>query len=272
MQKISWLTLLVMLIAFSRPLYSCELTFAVSSEFPPYHILNPDSTWGGLSVELFRLLADEANCQVKVIDVPWVRTLELLRKGKIDAVSNYSLNAQRQKYSYFIGPHAIERIVIIVNNKLAHLLQSKEDLKNFPGLIGKTQGTYYGDELENLVRDSELKTKLVNITSNANRVGMISKGRVDAILEEETVAQYFYKVGVFDEQVLVQKLSFSENPIYFGFSRQSLTEQRIQQLRSAWLQVIRSEKFTALYEKYGSSYQTVSDTMQKFAEAAEKTP
>jgi polar amino acid transport system substrate-binding protein len=272
MQKLSWQMVLVMLIVLSRPAYSCELTFAVSSEFPPYHILQPDHTWGGLSVELFRLLAEEANCQVKVIDVPWVRTLELLRKGKIDAVSNYSFNEQRQQYSYFIGPHAIERIVLIVHNKFAHLLQNNEDLKNFPGLIGKTQGTYYGDELETLVHGNELKTNLVNITSNANRVGMIAKGRVDAILEEETVAQYFYKIGIFDEQILVQKLSFSENPIYFGFSRQSLSEERIQQLRSAWLRVKQNNKFTAVYEKYGSSYQTVSETMQKFAQENQKTP
>ncbi|NCP66366.1 MAG: transporter substrate-binding domain-containing protein [Paraglaciecola sp.] len=99
MQRLGWQMVLVMLIVLSRPLHSCELTFAVSSEFPPYHILQADHRWGGLSVELFRLLAEEANCQVKVIDVPWVRTLELLRKGKIDAVSNYSLNAQRQQYS-----------------------------------------------------------------------------------------------------------------------------------------------------------------------------
>ena len=162
--------------------------------------------------------------------------------------------------------------MLIVHNKFAHLLQNNEDLKNFPGLIGKTQGTYYGDGLENLVRDSELKTKLVNITSNANRVGMIAKGRVDAILEEETVARYFYKVGVFDEQILVQKLSFSENPIYFGFSRQSVSEERFQQLQAAWQRLMQNKKFTALYEKYGSSYQTVSDTMQKFAQENQNTP
>jgi ABC-type amino acid transport substrate-binding protein len=113
---------------------------------------------------------------------------------EVDARSNISVSDERQQFAYFVGPQHMEKIVAIVDKKLSAHLNKPIDLINFSGTIGKTQGTNYGKELENIIASPEVQNNLLNITSNANRVVMLD-GRFDAILEEESAAKHLYDIG-----------------------------------------------------------------------------
>lgn len=145
-------------------------------------------------MDLFRLLAKQVGCSVEIIDIPWERALGLLASGEVDARSNISVSDERQQFAYFVGPQHMEKIVAIVDKKLSAHLNKPIDLINFSGTIGKTQGTNYGKELENIIASPEVQNNLLNITSNANRVVMLD-GRFDAILEEESAAKHLYDIG-----------------------------------------------------------------------------
>jgi polar amino acid transport system substrate-binding protein len=222
----------------------------VSNEFPPHEILGKDNKWQGVAIDVFRLLAIKSKCQVKIVNVPWDRTVDSLSRGKIDALSMFTFSEERAKFSYFIGPHYKEAIVLVVSKVLHESIEQPQDLMTFQGLIGKTQGSYYGEELNGLLKSKEVASRLVNIVSNQRSIEMLKMGRLDAVIEELSVVNYLFNTGVLDKNEYMVKLKFSLNPVYFGFSKKSVTPDRLKTLQTSWLELRDSEQVRQIYQKY----------------------
>lgn len=240
----------MLLCCISRFTVACELIYAVSNEFPPHEILGSDNKWHGVSIDLFQLLVARTECQVKIVNVPWDRTVDSLSRGKIDALSMFTFSDKRAEFSYFIGPHYKEVIVFIVRKNLQHTVEKPEDLTTFRGLIGKTQGSYYGEELEGLLSNKEVSGKLVNIIASQRSIDMLKLGRLDAVIEELSVANYLFRTGVLDSNEYVVKLKFSLNPVYFGFSKKSIAPEMLKVLQQSWQLLLDGEQIGQIYRKY----------------------
>lgn len=222
----------------------------MSNEFPPHHIFGNDNKWHGVAIDLFQLLAAKSECQVKIVNVPWQRTVDSLSRGKIDALSMYTFSEKRAEFSYFIGPHYREVIVFIVRKELQETVEKPQDLMSFPGLIGKTQGSFYGEELEGFLNNKVMARKLVNIVANQRRIEMLKLGRLDAVIEELSVANYLFSTGKLDKSQFIVKLKFSLNPVYFGFSKQSVDPITLKLLQQSWELVREDEQVAQIYQKY----------------------
>lgn len=227
----------------------------MSNEFPPHHVFDAEENrWNGAAIDIFRLLAKNIECDINIVNVPWERTIDLLARGRIDALSMFTYSDQRADFSYFIGPHYRESIVFIVNRKLEDSVLAPGDLVNFKGLIGKTKGSYYGEQLDGLLKQDNVKTKLVDIVSNQNRIDMLKAGRLDAIIEEHSVANYLFNSKALNKDEFVVKLKFSLSPVFFGFSKHTTTEQRLERLQLAWQQLLETHQINDIYAKYNLDF------------------
>ncbi len=231
---------------------ACTLTIAVTKSFPPYHIQRADSSWHGISIELARALVNGADCQLKVVEVPWIRSMKLLELGEIQLISNYTQNKERSEFSNFIGPHHIERVVFIANMETSINVNNISMLSQFNGLIGITRGNSFGKEFnQEILAKGNVRGKLVYIRDNVKRHNMLFSGRIDAMFDDEHSAVYLLEKYGETKKNFNIRFSLKGNPVYFGISRKGVKPSLQKKLNASWLKIIKSHTLDDIYRNYG---------------------
>lgn len=211
---------------------SCRLRLALDTPFPP-HIILDDAEPHGLNVRMLQALATEVGCGLQVVKSPWARALKLMQQGQIDVISQLSYNAERGKDLYFIGPHHQERMWLIADPATQPALQQLADLRHWPAswLLAMLNGGYFGEQFRQLQTDVNFKRHLLPILSNQDKLALLTSGRVQAVLEEEFAWHWRVRQqpGPFQPMLLVH-----DNPVYFGFSRHSVSPELAARLAIAW--------------------------------------
>ena len=77
-----------------------------TKQSPPFAIKNPDGSWNGISIELWKHLADELNFDFELQEFNLDQLLEQLENGELDAaVSAISVTSARHERVDFCHPH-----------------------------------------------------------------------------------------------------------------------------------------------------------------------
>ncbi len=211
---------------------SCLLRFALDTPFPP-HIILDDPEPHGLNVRMLQALANEVGCELQIVKSPWARALKLMQQGQIDVISQLSYHAERGKDLYFIGPHHQERMWLISDPTTQPALQQLADLRSWPTswLLAMLNGGYFGEQFRQLQTDVNFKRHLLPILSNQDKLALLTSGRVQAVLEEELAWHWRVRQRPSPYQPM---LLVHDNPVYFGFSRHSVSPQLAARLATAW--------------------------------------
>ncbi|MCC5826711.1 transporter substrate-binding domain-containing protein [Alkalimonas sp.] len=233
MHKVIISALLACLLSFSA--HSCQLRMGADSYFPP-HLIPGDNDWQGLSIELARVLAKEAGCELTILQSPWRRSLQLIAQGQLDMISHLSFSEQRQQDFHFIGPHHLETVVLIGDPQRLPALHKLEQLASWPKefLVAILNGAYYGEAFEQLTARTDFGPTLVEIRSHEDKLALLDSGRVDAVLEDQSTLYHWQQTGQMEHRSYQQLLVVYQNPVYFGFSRHTISEQMAVQLDEAW--------------------------------------
>lgn len=229
----------------------CTLRMSVETDFPP-HIIKQGEQWSGLSVELMQKLAASVACKLEFVNSPWLRALQLSEAGELDILSHLSFNIERQPQFAFIGPHHNEAIYLIGDPTqlpaLTQLHQLADDTDL--GRIAVLHGAYYGEDFKQLSSKPQLAQQLVVISSIQDKLALLRAGRVNAILEDISVLQYWQQQDYPQASMFQPLLKVYESPVYFGFSKKSLSAARIKALASAWQKLNDSGELKPIYAKY----------------------
>ena len=229
----------------------CRITFAVSNDFPPFQFKDVYGKWHGIAVELAQKMVSAAGCQIEILDLPWQRALDMLKKGELQMLPLITANPYRESFMHFIGPMGMEQIVFVAQSQLAQSINKPDDLKTFPGLIGKTKGTEYAEKIEKLINDPSVRERVVDNVSDANKIEMLLIERIGGAFEERAVAQYYFHNDILDPEEHEICLTFLPNPVYFGLSEQSTSTDILVRLRDAWRTMLAEEDVSLIYDKYG---------------------
>ena len=230
---------------------ACVLRMAAETNFPPYQQLKQQS-WQGQTVELARLLATEVGCDLRFVDIPWLRSLAQIKSGELDLVSHLSYSEARKSDFAFIGPHHVESIWLIGNPDKLPKVSTLKDLSHDVdlGRIAELNGAYYGEEFELLKQNPFFARQLVSISSIQDKLALLEAGRVNAILEDESVLYYWqthqYKNAKnYQPLVLVYK-----SPVYFGFSKKTLSKAMLVKLQKAWQKLFEQGDIEKTVKRY----------------------
>jgi polar amino acid transport system substrate-binding protein len=197
-------------------------------------------------------LVNDADCQLKVLEAPWLRAIKLLEHGEIDLMSNYTRDKERDKFSSFIGPHHIERVVFIADNETSIKVSNISMLSQFNGLIGITRGNSFGREFnEEILAKENINGKLVYIKDNVKRHKMLFSGRIDAMFDDELSAIYLLDKYEKANKKFNIRFSLKANPVYFGISKKSVAPKLQKKLNTSWLKLINSHMLDDIYRNYG---------------------
>lgn len=214
---------------------ACVLRMAAETNFPPYLVLK-DQRWHGQTVELAQLLATEVGCELQLVNIPWLRALAQIKSGELDFVSHLSYSDARKNDFAFIGPHHIEAMSLIGNPaKLPKVTALKELSETVDlGRIAELIGAYYGDEFAQLKQHPFFARQLVSISSIQDKLALLEAGRVNAILEDESVLYYWQSQEYKNAKNYQPLLPVYQSPVYFGFSKKTLSKPMLVKLKQAW--------------------------------------
>jgi len=231
---------------------TCQLSMQVQ-HFPPRMIKTEQAGqvhWRGFNVDLFRLLLSKVGCQPQFQELPWGRSLLLLQQGELAAMSNMSLNAERQQYAEFIGPFLLEQIVAIGPQALQQQVTSLASLRQHATNIGLMQGIYYGPEFAKASQESVLAAKLVYVSTNQQKLQLFYSGRVQVVFEDLLNYQLLRQAGQLDADQFQPLFTLYRNGVYFAFSKKITPAAQLQQLHQAWQQLVASGELKQLQQQY----------------------
>jgi ABC-type amino acid transport substrate-binding protein len=227
---------------------TCVLRFALDTPFPP-HIILDEAEPHGLNVRMLQALAAEVGCELRLVKSPWARALKLMQQGEIEVISQLSYNPERGKDLYFIGPHHQERMWLIADPTTQPALQQLADLQHWPAgwLLAMLNGGYFGEQFRQLQSDVHFKRHLLPILSNQDKLALLNSGRVQAVLEEELAWRWRVRQQPSPYQLM---LLVHDNPVYFGFSRRSVSPQLAASLASGWQRLYQQGQLQQIRQHY----------------------
>lgn len=211
---------------------ACDIKLRVSS-FEPFMIKH-ETGWAGIDVEQARAVANRLDCHLLFVEAPWARGLSLLKAGKVDVMVNMSRTAAREKFLYFAGPQRIESIRLVSTASNFKLVTSWYQLSHLDATLMRQRGSFFGKRFEQLLRRNiKLKRQLVETSSHDFRLDLIDKGRVDGFIIDMTYFYYLRKVNPKAQRLIVHPLSINDSPVYFAFSKQSISKPRMVEIELA---------------------------------------
>lgn len=231
---------------------ACQLSMQVQ-HFPPRMIKTEhagQTHWRGFNVDLFRLLVSKIGCQPVFQELPWGRSLLLLQQGELAAMSNMSLNPERQQYAEFIGPFLLEQIVAVGPVGLTSQVASMASLRKYAQNIGLMQGIYYGPEFALVSQEPVLAAKLVYVSTNQQKLQLLYSGRVQVVFEDLLNYQLLRQAGQIDAAQFQPLFTLYRNGVYFAFSKKKVPAAQLQQLQQAWQQLLASGELWQLQQQY----------------------
>ena len=158
----------------------------------------------------------------------------MLEDGQLDIMVGMSETDERARYSYFVGPHHSERMVVVASQRVPDTVKNLHQLVAIDGTISVAEGGYYGPLWQQLLEDNPaLLPRIFAAAGNQQKLAMLVSGRVMASLEDEAIVDELLKQN--DLQKLYRKLFvIHENPVYFAFSRKSIDSTFVKQLQQHW--------------------------------------
>ena len=197
--------------------------------WPPFNF-NKNGKPMGYSVDCMNLLAKKLGVRIQYIQgATWDNSLEMIKDKKIDLMLNIVKTKGRSQFLNFTKPYAKNSTVIVShkNNKISTL----KDLRG--KTIALQKGYFYAEALEKFYPD----VKFLEVESVLKALNMVSKGEVDACIDEVAVVNYLILENTVTDLIVSNEVTFKSDD-YSGL--------RIG-IRKDW------EKFTTIVNKVLSS-------------------
>lgn len=240
---------MALLIAAS-PAAACTFRLGSESSFRPFIDYKNDN-WQGVTIELLQMLVTDVGCALDIIPSPWLRSLRLVEQDELDVLVHMTYNPERSKYFYFIGPHHLEEVYLIGALSAFAGITKVEQLKwQKNGMIAYLNGSYYGQEMDNIINTKNNNSVFVAIVSNKDKIALLLNKRVDGVLDDIMAFQAWRDELLGQEQRLTAILKVYENPVYFGFNKRTVSAEQFEHLALAWQLRFEDGSIQRILDKY----------------------
>ena len=155
-------------------------------EWPPYlsEQLNGNGIAGKLITEAFAA----AGVKVTYAFYPWNRSLELTRRGGIEATATWFESADRRADFHLSDPLIDSKFLLYFLNDKPVNWASIDDLHGLK--IGATTGYFYGEAMANAEKSGAIT--VIRASSDETSLKNLLLGRLDAFPLEQNVATYMF--------------------------------------------------------------------------------
>ena len=143
-----------------------------------------DKQWLGMDIELLEEFLKRAELNYLFTEIPFQRSLLMMREGKVHIVPNLVKNDERAEYMHWLGPTRTTCIGLVVQAQHKDLaLLSTDELIDYAvnndKKIGYLNGASYSEYFDHRLKtDTKLNDVLLFLPSNNQHREMLIRGRI----------------------------------------------------------------------------------------------
>lgn len=169
-----------------------EMSIGIDNTYPPMEYVDPESGNNiGFDIDLSKEIANRLGKKVKFIPTQWDGIFQALNTDKFDAIiSSVSMSDERLQNFEFTKPYIANAQMIVVKNG-DKSIKSANDLKG--KTVGCQLGTTANDSATYLQETSKINFTLKTYDSVMDTFSDMKAGRLQAIIVDEVVGEYYIK-------------------------------------------------------------------------------
>ena len=213
---------------------ACErpLIIRVASNYPPFSVEASPGRYRGLDIDIITDAMDGAGCRYALITLPWTRALRSLRGGDIDVMAFASRTPERDAFAYFSRPYRMEevRLIMRADDQRRTTIWNFEDVIEQKLRIGHEIDTYRGDDFAAFIARPEATPLIAFMTDNNKSLRMLAAGRLDAVIDDRTVAWGAASAMGISDRLEVAPMRIHDAPVYLMFSKRSVSRATVDRI------------------------------------------
>ncbi|MBN2770074.1 MAG: transporter substrate-binding domain-containing protein, partial [Spirochaetes bacterium] len=156
------------------------LRSASEYDYPPFCIVNPDSSAGGFSVELLQAACDAMNLKIEFKVDEWSVIKRELADGKLDVLPLVGRTPEREELYDFTFPYMTYHGAVFAK-KGENRFKTRDDLKNAKLMVMK------GDNAEEYARRVKLTSDIETVESFEQAFRNLSEGKCDIVVTQKVM-------------------------------------------------------------------------------------
>ena len=189
-----------------------KLIYGANYNSPPLRYINSSSSqYEGLVIDYLRQLSLELGVNIEFKPLVWHDSLTQLADGQTDFCDMYT-SEERSKNFIFTSPVYYQRGVIVVG-------QDDHTIDSYKNLHNKTIAAVKGDFVFEFLDSEALNVNRVETKDLQEAIELLESGKVDAVLGDESVINYFMVEKDLTSDYKILSKSLYERPAVFGVNK-----------------------------------------------------
>lgn len=171
--------------------------------WPPFNF-NKNGVPMGYSIDCMNLVAKKLGIKVQYIQgQTWNESLEMIKNKQIDIMLNIVKTPERSTYLNFTQPYAKNSTVIVSHKN--NIILTLEDLN------GKTVAFQKGYFYKEVLKNEYPKVKFLEAESVLEALNMVSRGEIDACIDEVAVVNYLIQANAIADLKTSNEVNFKRD-------------------------------------------------------------
>ncbi len=222
----------------------------------PYQFHDKQNQLTGIDIEIFNLIAKQAEMEISYVELPWQRHLMYIKSGKIDVAFGASYTKERAKTAYYSLPYRKELVNLFVLKGTSELIKLAElsDISKGNYLIGVENGYFYGERYEKLQKNAKFMARIHGVLDIEQNVKMLLKKHIDGFLADPVAMQSFVDKYKLQNEFEIHPLEIYQSDIHIMLSKKSCNEEDLSKVNVAINTLRKSGKLTNIINRWSISH------------------
>lgn len=226
----------------------CQL-IAGYDQAKPFHFRNSKGVVVGFDADILREVLGSIGCQVVFKEIPWVRTLLYVEKGKIDIAIGASFKVKRTQWAYYSVPYKYINHWLYTRADKHIDVDSIDKFFNNKLKLGVVIGWGYPIEIRNELDIPKYSSLVYKVPTFVQLPKMLNKDRLDGIVAIPEMLRTEIIQNNFSHKFSA-RAQYKEE-LHFIFSKNSVLPKLVAGFNNALYQFVYSGRRKKILLKYG---------------------
>lgn len=245
--------LFILTLCFCSPKWvsACELR-ASWEPWTPYQYIDEKQNLAGLDNDLLKLVTEAIGCSLVLKEVPWKRSLTMLKAGTLDVNSGASMFEERDQEFLFSIPYRTENVSLFIHNikRNSYRFETLEDLANSSLKLGIVRGHYYGEEFEKLKQNKAFASRISEAISYEQSFKRLQSSRIDGVLADQSVGLAIMARLNMEKNISLMRTHIYQSHVYFIFPKHASHKNIQERFNQAIRKLTKEGKIQAVIDRY----------------------